>query len=220
LNGFDNYRVVSFVENRYTTSFYNKAGFGFAMPFRKGGLGLSFVISGDKEYREYNPAFSCSLPLAKKINLGFRLGLTDIHAAGYDDIISFSPEISITAQPSKEIKLATRIIDPYQLTIGPSDYQRPWQMISGLSWTPDKHAEIMVQLSKAGFYPFTFCAGVNLKTSSLIVLRSGVQLFDGYLNPSLGVGLNIRNVGLDIASQWNSWLGFSGSAGICWRLRK
>ena len=72
-----------------------------------------------------------------------------------------------------------------------------------------------VEAEKDLLHPLNIKSGLEIKAHDIFVLRLGMNSYP--FQTAFGVGLNIKNLRIDIATSWHTTLGINPSAGLVYQ---
>ena len=180
-----------------------------AYPLNNAAFGLSFKQFGFSNYQENKLGFSYGQQLGKKLAMGVQLNYRSVQLSeNYGSKNAFTGTIGLQAKITEELSLAAVVINPNHTKLADYDDERiPTVFKLGLGYTFSKKVQVLSELVKDIDFNPDIKFGIEYQPIEILYIRIGYST-----SPSLssfGFGLEFRQFTLDIASSFDSNLGFS-----------
>lgn len=210
-----NIELAAFYENRFLVDNLAFAGFAGAAPIGNGAIGLSYAGFGYDVYREGKLGLAYALNLSGKVSVGVQLNYHSlrINTDGYGNGSAITGEIGFRIQVSEKVALGVQLVNPSRTKRNDFDDERiPTLLRLGAGYAISKEVLATVEVEKDIDSDATFKAGVEYRPVDLFYLRLGASSAPQTF--AFGLGFDFGNFGFDLASTYNSVLGFSPQASL------
>ncbi|MFI5172829.1 MAG: hypothetical protein ACHQFW_10585 [Chitinophagales bacterium] len=186
----------------------------FAMPIKKqGAFGLSLNYFGDNTFNQSKIGIGYGRKLAENVSVGIQLDYVGTKTIETGSGAAFTFDVGILYKPVSSLSVGAKVFNPIRAKTG-LDYNEALPSIIniGLAYLPSEK--------------ITICAEGELNVEDNLRTKFGLeyhiveQLFlrGGYIsNPSMytfGVGVMIKELKIDISSQFHQQLGMSPGLGL------
>ena len=199
-----------FIENRFIISTLNRSGAAIALPTQKSGVfGVGFSSFGYSLYTRSKSGVAYSRRLAENVSGGVQLNYHHLRfGTNYGSQGVPTVDIGLQALLHKELAFAFQLTNPSQskLTAVPEE-RIPTVLRMGFGYMVSDKIGVTSELEKDIFYPVSVKVGIVYDVGQRVSFRSGVAS-----NPTtvaFGVGLWLKDVRIDFASQYHQVLGFT-----------
>ncbi|WBM73695.1 hypothetical protein [Saprospira grandis] len=209
-------------ERRFLAEGLNSFLFAAAYPLEnnQGTFGLTLNYFGFSAYNEQKIGLAYARKLSERFALGVQLDYLGIRIPTYGSANSFTFELGLTAKISEELTLAAHVYNPVHAKLGQLDERLPALFNLGLAYHPSEKVGIYAALEKDIYnQPFGAKAGIEYQAHKIFKLRAGMQLSD-LSQLSFGLGLDLDELQIDLATAYHQVLGFTPSFALSYRLQK
>jgi len=206
-------------ENQFLESEFANKALAFAHPFKAAAFGLSFTQFGFSNFQENKVGLSYGRALGENIAMGVQLNyLSTSIGEGYGSRSSFSGTIGLQAKINRKISIAAVIINPNRAERAEFDDERYPSLIKlGMAYVFSKKVDAYTEVVKDIDFDANLKVGLEYQAMEKIVFRAAYAT-----NPALtafGFGVKLKQFQLDVASGFDSNLGFSPQLSIAYRPR-
>lgn len=186
--------------------------FGAAYPHKTiGTVGLSVHYFGYDKYNEQKIGLAYARKLFKRMSIGAQFNYIGTRIGEYGAAHSFTFELGILAKVTKHFSLAAHVFSPARIQL-PNGDVLPSMFKLGVAYKPSDKVQLTGQIEKDLENPFNGRFGIEYHPISILYLRAGVSTTP--VMASFGVGLNMRGLKIDIATNYHTVLGFTPSLSI------
>lgn len=204
-------------ENQFLQSELSNKAVAFAYPMTSSAVGFSFTQFGFSNFQENKIGFSYGRLLAENIAMGIQLNyLSTSIGEGYGSRSTFSGNIGIQAELSDDLRIAAMIINPTRAQRADFDDEKYPSLIKiGLAYQFSNKVSGFSELNKDIDFDASLKIGVEYKALEQFVFRAGYST-----EPALtafGFGVLLKKFRLDVASGFDSNLGFSPQLSLSYR---
>jgi hypothetical protein len=198
-----------YYENRYMVQELGVKGLAFAKPIKDGAVGFSVTHFGFSLFSETKAGLAYAHKLGEKVSAAVQLNYKNIFIGeGYGNRGIFTAEAGVMAELIDGLTLGAHIYNPTRSSIAQYNNEKePTIMRLGLNYKLSSKTLLCVEALKDTQNKPVMKAAMEYQVAENVFLRAGVSS-----NPSLntfGIGLNLKNFKLDMASSLHSVLGFS-----------
>ena len=213
--GFINqYAIGIYTDRKFVNANINNFNLAVALPFKNiGTFGLCANYYGYKSYNETKIGLAYARQFGQKVSFGIQFDYlrTTILENGSRNFFTF--EAGIQYRPWKVLTIAAHVYNPIPYTVEKVYGERlPTILKFGLGYEPSKKVLLAVEYEQDIHYKPQFKAGVEYRPIKYLDIRAGVQTTP--FSASLGVGVNVKGVNIDVSSSYHSVLGFTPQAAL------
>ncbi len=187
----------------------------FLMPNKVVDCSAILTYYGYTNYNEIHCGLSVSKLLVGNFSLGVRVFYYRLDYIGNEDVINrVSADIGLSFRIVDNLDISMLLTNPIRVgyTSDLSKYYLPIYMALGVNYSPTDKLKVQAEVAKDTNYPIEGKLALAYNPIESFDVRVGVC--SSPFIPTLGVGLNMKNFNLDIASSYHPELGFSPSVGI------
>ncbi len=209
-----------YYENRFLLKELSIRGAVVAVPVKGGTFGLCITNFGYSSYSENKYSLSFAKSFGNKLSAGIAMDyLTTKIAEGYGTKGVFAAEFGLQAKPIKRLNIGFHIYNPTRTKLADYTNERiPTIIKLGADYNFSDAVILAVETDKDISQKAIFKAGIEYKVVKEFYLRIGIAT-----NPTLssfGFGLNLKNIKIDISTNYHQVLGFSPQIGLTYNVIK
>ncbi len=204
-------------ENRFMVKQLCVSGLSWAIPTRKGGYGISYVIGGNPTCRQTQVKTAYGLRLGEKLSLGLGLNCLNIkYADVYGRYTVLTGDIGFRAALSQQLHIGGRIHNLSRWQRGAYANERvPASMEMGIQYIVSEQLNTLLEVEKGLYSPIRIKGGLEYRAVSEVYIRGGLN--SSPLQAAFGLGLRYKKWGIDLCSVYHSLLGYSPQLGLTWK---
>lgn len=204
-------------QNRFLLKEFSNQSVAFNFNSKAGNIGGYFQQTGFSLYRQMVGGIGYSMKLSDKLSSGVslnyqRIAFGDVYGAKG----SVSASVGLFYALNNNLDLGVNIANINRAKI--SDYQDerfPTVFNLGMKYKFSEGTFWSVEAEKDMLHPLNIKSGLEIKAHDIFVLRLGMNSYP--FQTAFGVGLNIKNLRIDIATSWHTTLGINPSAGLVYQ---
>lgn len=217
LAGVENISIGVCTERKFMLASLQQHGFVLAIPTSSGTFGLTMNYFGYSTFKENKVGIGFGKKINDKFFAGVQLDYLFTSITEYGTKSNFTFEAGIIAKITKELILGIHLYNPLRPQL--SEYldkveKSPTIMKIGIAYEVSKKIIIAVETEKDIDEKAILKAGIEYKIIDKFCMRMGIST-----NPvinSFGIGLNMKNIKIDIASVYHPLLGMYPSISLCY----
>ncbi len=202
-------KVGVYYQNKFALKQLSNVGLAYAHPMKKGIFAVQWSHFGYSLYQENKVGLAYALLLSEKLSLGVQLDYLNTKLGGmYGSKNTLAGEVGLQAKLSSELTLGVHIYNPTRAKL--NDYNQeavPTIMRLGLGYNFSKKVLVTLETEKDIDHKPVLKAGVEYLAHKKMYVRGGVAT--GPTLASFGLGLNMEQYKLNIATTYHQVLGFS-----------
>ncbi len=213
--GFVNqYAIGIYTDRKFVNANINNFNLAVALPFRNiGTFGLSANYYGYRAYNETKIGLAYARQFGSKVSFGIQFDYLRTTILENGNRNFFTLEAGIIYKPWKVLSIAAHVYNPIPYKIEKVYGERlPTILKFGLGYEPAKKVLLAVEYEQDIHYKPQFKAGVEYRPIKYLDIRAGVQTTP--FSASLGVGINVKGVNIDLSSSYHPVLGFTPQAAL------
>lgn len=209
-----NYSCGVYYENRFLVKELSLRAGVAAIPIKGGTFGLSFSNFGYSLYTESKYSISYAKAFGDKFSVGVAMDYLNTKIAeGYGSKGVGVAEIGIQAKPLKRFTIGAHLFNPTRSKLVDYNNERvPMIMRLGGNYNFSDKVILSIETEKDMSQKAIFKTGIEYKPVNGFYLRAGMSTRPT-LN-SFGFGINIKNLKMDLSSNYHPTLGFSPQIGL------
>lgn len=196
-------------ESRFTQSDLGIQSFGLVIPVKNGGFGLNYVGFGSPLYKETKIGLGYGMNFSSRISGGINLNYHGLNIAGnYGNKSSFTFEVGLIAQVIDHMKIGFHLFNPLQTKL--NEYESeiiPTIFKLGLRYDFSDKVFANLEYEKDIDLNPIIRAGIEYHPIKALYLRTGISSNPSL--PSIGFGVDLKNLRFDFASTFHPVLGAS-----------
>ena len=209
---------MSFGERRFLNTGLNNLGFGVAIPTQKNGtFGLTLNHFGYDAYNEQKIALAYARKLSKRLALSGQFDYLRTSIQNYGNTSVFTFEIGLLAKVSKQFHLGAHLYSPARVKLNENDYIPTVFKLGGLYKASEK-LDLALEVEKDMNAKAIAKVGLSYHVAEPLFIRAGVSTEPSIV--SLGIGLVLNQLHIDIASAYHQVLGVTPSISIAYFIKK
>lgn len=205
-------------ERRFVSEAMNDFGLAmhYALPSSAGTLGLSVNYFGFKGYNEQKIGLSYSRKLAKTFAVAAKFDYLGLRIPEYGTRAAFTFELGGYYKPSRKVAIGLNIYSPLQVKLTENADKIPTEFRLGAAYLASENLTMTAEVVKDLIYPAQFRGGLEYKMGEVFAIRAGLRTQP--FQPTFGFGLKTKNIYIDIASAWQTTLGFTPGLSMRYQL--
>jgi len=202
------------VQNQYLVKNLNTGVLAIAVPIGKGTSGLFFSTYGYQLYRQNKLGISYALALSPSFSMGIAINYNSIHLGeGLGMESAIYPDLGLNYKPIDKLNIGIQF---QNLTLSKKVKQLDelWPVAGrlGLIYIINKKLLIGAQGNVYSDRPFEINGGIEYQINDIFFFRFGFS--SQPTRASMGFGLKLYNFQIDLASSYQSVLGFTPSINL------
>ncbi len=203
-----------YYENRFLIKELALSAANFSMPFKSGGVAITFSRFGFKLWNENKIGLSVARKFGQYLAVGAQLDYLLIHQdENYKNLNFITFEAGMLIRFSDKVSLGIHTYNPLNVRISANSDERSAATFRiGPSYKASEKFLIICEVRKSTNEDPVFSAGAEYKVLKSFFLRTGIST-----NPSLwsfGAGINLGNLNIDVSASDHYILGFSPQIAI------
>ncbi|MGQ0828222.1 MAG: hypothetical protein ACT4ON_07495 [Bacteroidota bacterium] len=209
-----------YYENRFLIKELSIKGGVLAIPVKGGTFGLCISNFGYSLYSENKYSLSFAKSFGDQFAAGIAMNcLSTRIAEGYGNKNVFAVEIGIQAKPLKEITIGAHVFNPTRAKLADYANERiPTVFRLGADYNFSEKVTLAIETEKDISQKAIFKAGIEYKAVKELYLRAGIST-DPTLS-SFGLGLNLKNLKIDLSTNYHQTLGISPQLSLTYVFKK
>ena len=198
----------AFYENRFFLREFQYQGLVFAMPTKKGTFSFGGQYSGFELYSTARAGLGYSLALSDNLAMGVQVNYMNVRqAAFYGTKHGVSGEFGIAYKVTDQWTVGAVINNISRSRLADFQNERFETIFrAGVGYALSKRLNINAELEKDIQFPLRVKVGVEYMPSKSIFIRAGAA--SNQTSFALGLGYKIKNLSIDISSNFVQPLGF------------
>lgn len=202
-----------YAENRFMLKELRLVCAVAAMPFQKGGAGISVNYSGYTNYNETQIGLAYGRALGDRANLGIQFNYNAHRTEGYNNLTAVCFEIGAVFHLSEKMHTGIHAYNP----VGGRFNQFSGEKLAasytlGLGYEASEKLLINAALVKEGMQPVSVNAALHYAFEKAFYIRCGTA--SGYDRSFAAIGLSRNDIQLDVSLSWHRLLGITPSLRI------
>ncbi len=214
------YSCGVYYENKFLLNELSLKAVVVAIPIKFGTFGLEFNNYGYSLYNENKYGLSFAKAFSDKFSVGIAMDYLNTRIAeGYGSKGAAVAEIGLQSKPTKQLSIGVHIFNPTRTKF--VDYNNehiPTIFRLGGNYFFSEKVLLALETEKDMSQKAIFKIGIEYKPVKELYLRTGIST--GPIINSLGIGFNIKNLKIDLSSNYNQVLGFSPQFGLTYIFSK
>ncbi|HNU34381.1 MAG TPA: hypothetical protein PKN75_12415 [Bacteroidia bacterium] len=220
LASFDKFAACAFSHNKFLVKELATHGAAVIIPGGKNG-----AFSGSVLYHGY------SYFNQTKVGIGYGKKLSDIISAGiqldyistsitedYGSKSAFTFEMGFIAKITQSLTAGAHIFNPIRAKLADyNDEKIPAIGRFALSYKFNDKCTLLAQSDKDFDHDFSFKSGIEYQIAKPLCIRAGINSKPTLL--AFGLGINLGDFVIDIATDYHQVLGYSPTVGICYKVK-
>lgn len=207
-----------YAENRFMLKELRLISAVAAMPFQKGGAGVSANYSGYKNYSETQIGLAYGRALGDRANLGIQFNYNSRRTEGYNNLTAVCFEIGAVFHLSEKMHTGIHAYNP----VGGRFNQLSGEKLAasytlGLGYEASEKLLINAELIKEEMQPVGVNASLHYAFEKAFYIRCGTA--SGYDRSFAAIGLNRKDFRIDMSLSWHRLLGITPSLRIVYPLK-
>jgi len=175
-------------------------------------LGLGIIRYGNNLYSETELTFGGSYQPQANFSMGLSFSMYFLQIKNYGNAFSIGLNFAVFYMLNDQLNIAGAIQNVNEPDIGPANEKIPVSAVLGLSYSPVRDVEILVDSYKEEFYDFAYRLGTRIRIISKINLLAGFQ--DNINSFSFGLELTQNNYTFKYSVDIHPVLSLSHAIGI------
>ncbi len=206
-------------ERRFLNSALNDFLLCAVVPSKLGAFGLHVQHFGYSNFNQQSVGVAYARKLFKQLSIGvkFNYFATRFGDATYPVIHRGSFSVGLYSPISKRLSLAAHVFSPAQIEISEGD-RIPTLFRFGANWAASSKISIIAEAYKDLLNPAGVRGGFEYRPLDQWAIRAGFMSYPFSL--SMGMGLRIKQIRLDVAASWQQILGVTPSLGLSYVLNE
>lgn len=195
---------TAFVENRFFIANINQFSAGAGIPIKNGSFGLSLQYFGFEDYNEQKIGVAYGRKLFDKVAIGLQIDYLNLRVPFYGNQGNITAEIGLQMPINDKFLVGIHAFTPFAIAWSEEDFV-PTILATGLTYRPSKKLTITAEIEKDIDFPVDFKFGLDYQIIDMLSLRVGANTYP--VQNSFGLGLNLKNLNIDIAMVYHQILG-------------
>jgi len=206
-------------QNYFLAGGVQQSNFSFSAPLKNQGIGgLGYSIIGINGFNEQRATFAFSRKFGPAVGLGIGMNLVSVNAGEYGKQRTAIVEAGLLIKLSPSLLSAAHIYNPNRARLNPYNDERiPTVFKIGLQYIASEKVKILADIENDLLNKSRLLAGIQYQPVKAISLRMGLstqpQVF------TFGLGINLQQFSMDLASPYHQVLGPSPAAGFYYQAK-
>jgi hypothetical protein len=215
-----NYSCGVYYENRFLLKELSLRAGVAAIPVKGGTFGLTFSNFGYSLYNENKYSLSFAKAFGDKFSIGIAMDYLNTKIAeGYGSKGVAVAEIGLQSKPLKGLTIGAHVFNPTRTKLANYNNEHvPTIFRLGGNYIFSEKILLAVETEKDISQKAVFKAGMEYKPVKEFYLRAGISTHPTI--SSFGFGVNIKNLQIDLSSNYIQVLGFSPQFGLTYVFNK
>lgn len=210
-----NYSVGIYADRKFVNAQINNFNGAVALPIsaKVGTFGVSANYYGYKFYNETKIGLAYGRRFGDKFSMGVQFDFlrTTIFENGSRNFYTF--ELGFQYKPWKVLTIGAHVYNPIPYKVEKVFAERlPTVIKFGLGYEPSPKVLLAAEYEQDIHYKPQFKGGIEYRPIKYVHVRAGVQTTP--FSASLGVGVNVKGLNIDLASSYHPVLGFTPQAAL------
>lgn len=207
-----------FTERRFMMSELSYSAGGVTLPTKSGVFGINVSYAGFDVYNEKKAGLSYARLFSKKISAGIQFDYLGTSIAEYGNGSTFTFEAGLLVKITDKFSTGAHVFNPVRVNSGFIDEKVPTTLKLGVSYEPSDKVWLSAEAKKNIDQSPQFCAGLEYRVIDALHLRAGFETNPGLY--SFGVGINVQQLKIDLATTYHQVLGVSPQLSISYAFAK
>jgi len=202
------------IQNQYLVKNLNTAALAVAVPIGNGAAGIFFSTYGYQLYRQNKLGLSYALAFSPVFSMGLSINYSSIQLGdGLGMQYAFYPDLGLNYKPTEKLNIGLQFQNLTQ-SKKVKQLNELWPVTGrlGLIYFINEKLIIGAQGNVYIHEPFEINSGLEYNISSYFSLRFGFATQP--TRASMGIGFQLQNFHVDIASSYQAILGFTPSVNL------
>lgn len=200
----DQTSLTVFGENRFAIANINQFSVGGVLPLKSGAIGIVLQYFGFESYNEQKIGVAYARKLFDKIALSVQLDVLNLRVPFYGNQVNVTTEVGLQLPLNDKLLIGVHTFTPFTIAITEEDFV-PTILAAGIAYQPSKKLRLIAEVEKDIDYPVDFKFGIDYQLLKILALRVGVNTYP--VQNSFGIGLNLNNLQIDVATVYHQVLG-------------
>lgn len=206
-------------ENKFMMKELSTKTGSFIYPLKRNTIGASLSSFGYNVYNENNIKLAAAKAFGN--NLSFGVGLNYFQTTIFEYGIKklFIAEAGLQAKPFQHLTIGAHLFNLTRTKLADYNNERvPTTMRLGASYLFSEKAMLVIETEKSTEKKPLLKTGIEYRPIPTLYIRCGIST-----NPSLnsfGIGLNIKQIKIDIATNYHHLLGLSTQVGMIYEFKR
>ena len=189
-------------------------GAAIAIPTKAGVFGISTIAFGNKLYSENKYGLAFSKTFGPAVSAGVQLDYLNTKIAeGYGSVGAPVMEMGVQVKLTKQLTLGSHLFNPTRAKLADYNNERiPTFMRFGFAYIFSEKVFIDAEIQKDILFKPLFKFGLEYNPKKEFYLRTGFSTDPA--KSTFGFGVLIKKIKFDLASSFDSVLGFTPNAGL------
>ena len=197
---------TAFGENRFFIADLNQFSAGAAIPVKNGTFGLAVQYFGFESYNEQKIGIAYGRKLFDKVAIGVQIDYLNLRVPFYGNQGNVTAEIGLQLPINDKFLVGVHAFTPFTIAWSEEDFV-PTILATGITYQPSEKLSITAEVEKDIDFPVDFKFGIDYKIVELLSLRVGANTYP--VQNSFGLGLNLKNLNIDVAMVYHQILGLT-----------
>lgn len=208
-----------FTENRFLINEMNRVAMGTALPVKSVVLLFTLDHFGGSTFAQMKAGMGCAMQLGDHFSAGIQLDyLLMSISEGYGTYHSISFEGGLLGQLTDKLSMGIHLFNPIQAKWTNTKESIPSHLRLGLGFNPEPSLRLFLEVDKSTGIPAVFCSGAEYCIRKRLFFRAGITT--GIVRYTLGAGVRLKNLLIDVSSSVHSWLGYSPQISLTYSFKK
>ncbi len=209
------YSVGIYTDRKFVSAQINNFNGAVAIPVsaKVGTFGVSANYYGYKFYNETKIGLAYARKFGDKFSMGLQFDFLRMTVFENGSRNFYTFEIGFQYKPWKVLTLGAHVYNPIPYKVEKVFSERlPTVIKFGLGYEPSPKVLLAAEYEQDIHYKPQFKAGIEYRPIKYLHIRTGVQTTP--FSASLGVGVNVKGLNIDLGSSYHPVLGFTPQAAL------
>lgn len=220
LASFNKFAACAFTHNKFLIKELATHGAAVIVPGGKNGaFSGSILYHGYSYFNQTKAAIGYGKKLSDVISAGIQIDyISTSIAEDYGSKSAFTFELGFIAKITQSLTAGAHIFNPIRAKLAEyNDEKIPSIARLALSYKFNDKCTLLAQSDKDFDKDFSFKSGIEYQVAKPLCLRAGINSKPTLL--AFGLGINLGDFVIDIATDYHQVLGYSPTVGICYKVK-
>lgn len=220
LASFDKFAACAFTHNKFLVKELATHGVAVIVPGgNNGAFSGSLLYHGYNNFNQTKAAIGYGKKLSDVISAGIQIDyISTSIAENYGNKSAITFELGFIAKVTQNLNAGAHIFNPIRAELAPyNDEKIPAVARLALSYKFNDKCTLLAQSDKDFDHDFSFKSGIEYQIAKTFCLRAGINSKPTLL--AFGLGINLGDFVIDIATDYHQVLGYSPTVGICYKVK-
>lgn len=218
LASIDSITVAAFYQQHYLARELAQQSLAVALPFGNGVLAVNMNRFGYELFSQNLVGVAYAMEFGEGLRAGVQLDYLGIQLGeGYGSTSGVTAEFGVQARLTDKLWAGAHLYNPTRMQVGgPFEDRAPTRLRAGLNYTFSERFQMSAEVAKDIDFDEEVRIGMEYRPTEVLFIRGGIAT-DPTLN-SLGFGLRLGALDVDLSANFRGRLGPTPQFGLTYRL--